>query len=172
MNLWFRFLWVILRSWGTQRIDVLQDSQLYFRTWFLDLDFNLHMNNGRYLTLMDLGRMDLMLRTGIFHVIIHDKWMPVVGSVHMTFRRSLRPLQKFELKTRVVAWDQKWFYIEQEFHAGNQIYARGLVKASLKAKDGLVNSEQVLAKLGVGTISPEAPERWRAVIKSDQTLHV
>ena len=30
------------------------------RVWPNDLDTNAHMNNGRYLTLMDLGRFDLM----------------------------------------------------------------------------------------------------------------
>jgi acyl-CoA thioesterase FadM len=43
-------------------LDLLGESVVRFRVWPGDLDFNLHMNNGRYLTLMGLGRLDLMAR--------------------------------------------------------------------------------------------------------------
>lgn len=165
-------LWVFLTSWNAKRISVLDESKLHFRTWFHDLDFNMHMNNGRYLTLMDLGRIDLMVRTGLFKTIIRDKWMPIVGSAHVTFRRSLRPLQAFEVTTQVVAWDQKWFYMEQKFVSQNKLYARGLVKASLTDREGLIPTERILALLGADPHPPALPDRWRQIIDGDQNLHL
>ena len=43
-----------------------------FRVWPHDLDTSLHMNNGRYWTLMDLGRADLMIRSGLWPSILRN----------------------------------------------------------------------------------------------------
>ena len=66
MNLWLRLIWVALSGWLGHRLDLPGEaSRLTFRVWFHDLDPFRHMNNGRYLTLMDLGRTDLMVRSGL-----------------------------------------------------------------------------------------------------------
>ena len=65
MNLWFRSLIVLFTVFFRRSLDPLDESVLKFRVWPTDLDVNFHMNNGRYLTIMDLGRVDLMLRTGL-----------------------------------------------------------------------------------------------------------
>ena len=65
MNLWLRLIWVVIAALSGRRVRLPQDpSRLMFRVWFHDLDPFRHMNNGRYLTIMDLGRTDLMLRSG------------------------------------------------------------------------------------------------------------
>ena len=43
------------------------------RVWPNDLDTNAHMNNGRYLTLMDLGRFDLMTQCGLVGTVLKKK---------------------------------------------------------------------------------------------------
>ena len=49
------------------------------RVWPNDLDTNAHMNNGRYLTLMDLGRFDLMTQCGLVGVVLRQRWFPIAG---------------------------------------------------------------------------------------------
>jgi hypothetical protein len=52
MNLWFRVLWLFLSASFRARIaPPFGVSRLSFRVWPHDLDTNLHMNNGRYLTI-------------------------------------------------------------------------------------------------------------------------
>ncbi|HEV2566447.1 MAG TPA: hypothetical protein VGU19_15340 [Microvirga sp.] len=66
MNLWLRVLHLIVTSVFRARLDPVRDvSRLTFRVWPHDLDTSLHMNNGRYWTLMDLGRTDMMIRSGL-----------------------------------------------------------------------------------------------------------
>ena len=90
MNLWFRLLWLLVTSRMRPRLDLPGEaSVLPFRAWFHDLDTSLHMNNGRYLTLMDLGRVQLMIRAGMIPTIVRKRWTPVVGSSYMRHRRSL-----------------------------------------------------------------------------------
>ena len=55
MNLILRMIKVLVAALFGQRLGVLDSSILTFRVWPNDLDINLHMNNGRYLTIMDLG---------------------------------------------------------------------------------------------------------------------
>ena len=70
------------------------------------------MNNGRYLTFMDLGRVHLMAQNGLLKVMVCEKWMPVLAAAEINFIRSIEPFQKFELVTRLVSWDEKYFYID------------------------------------------------------------
>jgi hypothetical protein len=61
-------------------------------------------------------------------------WYPVVATIQ--FRRSLRLLQRFEIETRVLAWDDKAFLIEQRFLRGEQPVAHALVRAPFLSRDG------------------------------------
>jgi hypothetical protein len=67
LNLWFRLILLLLMTpWRPKLEGPLDVSRLRFTVLPNDLDASLHMNNGRYWTLMDLGRMDLLLRTGLW----------------------------------------------------------------------------------------------------------
>src|SRR3954469_20908042 len=115
MNLILRLIKVLVAALFGQRLDILDSSALTFRVWPNDLDIYLHMNNGRYLTVMDLGRTDLLIRWGLGGVMLGGlggfrlkrRWMPVVGAATIQFRRSLSPFQRFRLHTRVLCWDEK-----------------------------------------------------------------
>lgn len=168
MSLIFRMLWVLCFGGGRVH-DPLSPSVLTFRVWPTDLDLNLHVNNGRYFTLMDLGRLHLLRRSGVVLEVLRRHWRPIVGSEAIRFRRSLDPFQTFELHTRVLAWDERWFYMEQRFLRAGQVCAIGLVKAQMRAKDGPVPPVDFLALLGEGhppMPRPELPSLW------DQSVEV
>ena len=112
MNLLFRLIRVVIAALLRPRLDMLDTSELTLRVWPNDLDLNLHMNNGRYFTVMDLGRIDLMIRTGVARWMWRRKWTPVVASETMRFPRALKPFQRYRLKTRVLCWDERWIFLE------------------------------------------------------------
>ena len=43
----------------------------------------------------------------------------------MTYRRSLPVFSSFTLSSRLVCWDDRWFYIEQTFTGKEGLAARG-----------------------------------------------
>jgi hypothetical protein len=49
---------------------------------------------------MDLGRTDLMLRTGLWRAVLRHGWVPVVNAGTIRFRRELRLFRPFRLETR------------------------------------------------------------------------
>ena len=71
------------------RIGMLETDALNLRVWPNDVDFNLHLNNARYLSVMDYGRVRLLAGTGLLTPSLKARWAPVVGAVWMTYRRSL-----------------------------------------------------------------------------------
>ena len=162
MNLYFRLLLLMLRNLlPSRRLGPFDTSRLDSRVWPTDIDLNLHMNNGRYLGLMDLGRFDLMQRLGLVSKSLKERWMPVVADVKIRYRFPLKPFQSFELHTRLVGWDRKWFYLEQRFIHRGRVMARALVRAAIVGKGRTLNCDEVMAVLGVTMSSPEVEEEFQ-----------
>ena len=80
MNLYLRLLLLLLRIWRLPRRGVLDESRAAFHVLPNDCDINFHMNNGRYLSFMDLGRVHLMEQSGLLPVILKQGWMPVLSA--------------------------------------------------------------------------------------------
>lgn len=164
MNLYFRLLWLLLRMTGLPRRGVLDESRVAFRVMPNDCDINFHMNNGRYLSFMDLGRVHLMKQSGLLTAILREKWMPVLAAAEITFVRSLAPLQRFELVTRLVSWDEKYFYLEQKFETGDApraVCAHAFVKGVFLKKGRVLPNQDAVAAIGYREAPPEMPEELR-----------
>lgn len=166
MNLIFRLVAICLSNIIDRRhLDTFGASELDFRVWPFDLDLNIHMNNGRYLSIMDLGRLDLMTRLGLTKYVFKNKWMPVLASINMRYRMPLKPFQKFRLDTNIVWWDDKWFYIEQRFVVKNErnkdvVAAIGFIKGSFydrKEKQTVPSSDIQLILETADADKPEKP---------------
>ena len=155
MNLYLRLLWVIFKAWRSQRLSPLDQTCLNLRVLPNDLDSNRHMNNGRYLSLMDLGRIDLMTRGGLIKLAMKNRWMPIVGSAHMRYRRPLNLWQTYQLTTQIIGWDDKWFYIEHVFKRHNKVIAVGLIQGLLRGRKGNIPPQHIINELGHDLSSPE-----------------
>jgi acyl-CoA thioesterase FadM len=152
-----RLVRTVVQALCGARARLADESVVWFRVAPGDLDFNLHMNNGRYLTLMDYGRGDLAIRAGLFQPAWRNKWRPVLGSATIRFRRSLRPFQRFSLHTRLLGWDDRWFVFEQRFEAGGELYATALARALFIGKAGTIPPTEALAAIGLSGTSPPLP---------------
>ncbi|HEY4485325.1 MAG TPA: thioesterase family protein [Nitrospiria bacterium] len=170
MNLWFRVIKVLLFAMLRKPLGPLEESVITLRVWPNDLDVNGHMNNGRYLTLMDLGRLDLMFRNGLGGLMVRGRWAPIVGTAMIRFRRSLNPLDRFTLRTRLLAWDDKWFFLEQRFDRNGDSVALGWIKGLFRNRDGNIPPPEILRRLGYTTASPEMPEAVRAWFQSESKM--
>jgi len=139
-------------------LGVLDEDSLRMRVLPNDIDLNLHMNNARYLSVMDYARTHLLARTRLLGHIVRSRWQPLVGAVWITYRRSLPLLASFTLASRLVCWDERWFYIEQTFTGRQGTAAIGWVKGALRDARGLIDPQQVIARVAPGVVSPPMPE--------------
>ncbi|MCC3762244.1 thioesterase family protein [Glycomyces sp. TRM65418] len=162
MNLYFRLLLLWLRSRRSGAVDLWDTAETPFRVLPNDLDPLGHMTNGRYLTIMDIGRMDLMLRSGFWSKMKDQGWYPVVAGQTITYRKSLQPWQRYVLRTRVIGFDDRWGYIEQRFCVGSTVYAQAFVRTRfLKRSGGSVEHDELEKLAGGFPASLEVPEWLR-----------
>jgi acyl-CoA thioesterase FadM len=170
VKLYFRFLAALLRASRTShRIPPDGESVTEFRVLPTDLDFNRHLNNARYLALMDIGRLHLLAELGFLRPMLRRRWSPVVGAVLLRFRKGLDAWMRFALHTRVVGWDGKWFYIEQRFERDGEVYTYALVRILFRGDGRSLAPAETLAGLGAERASPELPEicvRWRETLET------
>jgi acyl-CoA thioesterase FadM len=168
LNLLFRLLLVLVKALRSAPLTFGAPSTVGFRVLPHDLDINGHMNNGRYLTLMDLGRIDAIVRYGLLGTVLKRGWKPVAASAGCEFRRSLRPFERFELVSRVVCWDHRTFIIEQRFVRAGETVGVGIVKGLFVARGRSVPTAEVLAAAGHAGASPEAPAFVRLRVESER----
>lgn len=166
MNLYFRFIFLLLSSCFKPRIgDLLSPVCLHFRVLPNDLDLNLHMNNGRYLSIMDLGRFDLIQRSGLLKRMTKERAIPVLSAAQVRYRMQLKLWEPYKLESRLICWDEKWVYVEQRFikrkgRRAGQVAAIAIFKGAFANRDGkgTVPTEELLKKVGMNEKSPEFPD--------------
>ncbi len=149
MNLVFRMLYVLIRSLFCERIGPGQFvSELSFRVLPNDVDVNFHMNNGRYLTICDLNRVDIFARSGLLKAMFRRNWLPVIAEHTMTYKKPLNIFQRFTVRTEVTHWDEKYFYMTHRFSTGERVAAEGTSKGCVYARGvGVVTPGMALAAM-------------------------
>ncbi|MEQ6203089.1 acyl-CoA thioesterase [Sulfitobacter sp. HNIBRBA2951] len=130
------------------------------RCWPHDLDVFLELNNGRALTLYDLGRSAMAMRVGLIDVIRANGWGLTMAGSHVRFRRRIRGFERFEVRSRAVCWDDKFMYLEQSmWKRDGECASHVLYRAAVTDKKGLVRPDRVLAALGKSDeVSPPMPD--------------
>jgi acyl-CoA thioesterase FadM len=126
---------------------------------------------------MDLGRTDIMIRSGLWRPVLRNGWVPVVGAGQIRFRRELRPFQAFTLETRIVTWFEGQVVMEHRLvsraKSGSPILnAIALVRAGLydRKTKSFVAMEALLRELGLEATAPETPAEVQAFLASEETL--
>lgn len=145
------------------KVEPLGESVVSFRVLPGDLDQNRHLNNGRYLTMMDLGRFDLIARMGLTAELVKRRWYPVVRAATIRYRRPIDAFQRYQLRTRIVGWDDDGFYIEQRFERGGSVYALGLIKGTFLGPKGKLAPKELVDLVAPGTPAPSLPawvQKW------------
>jgi len=167
-----RLLGHSVRALSAPRLSYLDESVLTMRVWPSDVDSFGHMNNGRYLTLMDLGRNDLIVRAGAMKLWLMRRWTPLLGGVTIRYKRPLRPFRRYELHTQILCWDDKWIYFRQRFERQGKVYAVALLKGLLRHMHGgeKVPPREIPMSLGLSPESPPMPEAVTRWIEAESKL--
>lgn len=163
--MWLRMIRTLLAARFRARLPLFGQSCLPFCVLPNDLDYNMHMNNARYLGLMDVGRVDLILRTGMWRPMRQHHWSAVLAGSMVRYRRSLKPFQRLTLKSRLIGWDEKWLYIEHRIEAGGVLACLAMVRGAFLGTDGVVAPARLACALGHAGASPALPSwapSWQA----------
>ena len=165
MHLIFRTLWTLFASRRRAAVSIWDSASLPLRVQLTDIDIAMHVNNGMYLSLMDLGRFDLMIRSGVWKLMRRKGWSPVVNAETVTFRKSLQLGQRYTIETRILGFDERAIFFEQRMVSDGEIYARAYVATRLLSSQGPVTNAEIFEAFGNPPAEMALPEwihEWRA----------
>lgn len=165
MLLLFRFLLTMLKSRFRSRIGPLDESVVRFTVLPHDCDLNFHLNAGRYVSFMDVARIELIGRVRFIGPMLRRGWRPVAGGAVLRFRKSVLPFERFDIRSRVIGWDEKWIYVEHIVEKDGEFCAIGHMRTVIRSKEGTIPPSEVLAAMNLNLASPALPEfvaKWRA----------
>ena len=136
--------------------------------WPHDLDFWLELNNGRTLTLMDLGRIPMARRSGLIRTLRENRWGLTVAGTSLRYRRRIRVFDRFELRSRLLGWDHRFLYIEQSmWRSDGECANNALYRSAITGPNGIVPPVQMARALGLDEASPDLPAWVQAWIAAD-----
>ncbi len=146
MSRWVRILITFIRAQFLKNINPDEETSLNFRVWITDVDLSI-MNNAAMMTITEMGRIDLMIRTGFIKHVRRNKLYVPLASISAQFRRPLKRFQKFQLKTQLIYWDKKWIYISHRIVCEEKIVAVALAKCTLKKGRERIPFEKIIHEL-------------------------
>jgi hypothetical protein len=120
--------------------------------WPWDIDPWLELNNGRTLTLYDLGRVPLAARNGLVRALRANRWGLTGSSVR--YRRRVRAFQRFELRSAFIGRDARFLYVSQAMFRAGEALSAGLFRGAVTDGKGIVPTDRVIAALGDPALPP------------------
>lgn len=163
-----RLFSMFIRSSRAATISLVDVSEYSFicRPW--DVDMFLELNNGRVLTLYDLGRFDMSVRNGFSRILKHQRWGLVVAGGSVRYRQRVRMFDRVTMRTQIVYFDERWFYIVQSMWVRGQAASSILLRTGVTEKGRVAPTDRVLAAMGEQDLTLEAPDWVRRWIEADE----
>jgi acyl-CoA thioesterase FadM len=135
--------------------------------WPWDLDPWRELNNGRTLTIYDLGRIPLGQRTGLHKALQANGWGMTVAGNSTRYRRRVRMFETVTMHSRCIGWDARFIYMEQSMWKGEDCASHMLIRSAVTSAAGIVPPLRLLESMGQVQDSPPLPDWVQAWIAAD-----
>lgn len=126
--------------------------------WPWDVDPWLELNNGRTLTLYDLGRLPLAHRSGMLPVLRKMGWSMAVAGASVRYRRRVRMFQRITMQSKILGWDSRFFYFQQSMWNKGEATSSILARMAVTDDKGILTPAKAAKELGWPETSPALPE--------------
>ena len=169
MGRWLRILCVLMTARFRKKISPDEEISLNFRVWPTDVDLTI-MNNTAMLAITELGRWDYAVRTGFLKYAWKNKFYFPLASISAQFRRPLKRFQKFELRSQLIYWDEKWIYIGHRIVRKEKTIAVALAKVTCRKAKERIPFERIMSDLNWEMKPKRRPEMIDELEKGETLL--
>lgn len=137
--------------------------------WPWDIDPWMELNNGRTLTLYDLGRIPLAMRMGFGKTLKSKGWGLSVAGNTTRYRRRVKMFDRLSMRSRLIGWDARFLYMEQSMWKGEECTSHILIRSALigRGRAGIIPPAELARVIGVSEVSPVLPDWVQAWIRAD-----
>ncbi len=156
-----RFAKEVLSNRTAARTGLFDTHVTRHLIWPVDIDMWMELNNGRTLTLFDLGRFALLSRTGLVGALRRQGWVGTVAGATIRYRRRVQMFQKVEVRSRILGWGERFIYMEQAMYRQGTCTGHALFRVAVTDRTRLVPTAELAPALGTGA-SPPLPDWVRA----------
>lgn len=163
-----RMYWQIWKYRNAAPLPVLGEhrSEHYCMPW--DIDMWRELNNGRTLTIYDLGRIPMAQRNGLMDVLKQERWGMTIAGSTVRYRRRVRAFEKVEMRSRVTYWDDKFVYIEQSmWNKAGECANHAMLRGAITGPSGILPPENAIKLMDPTVERPAAPAWIQAWIEAD-----
>jgi acyl-CoA thioesterase FadM len=162
-----RMAYSVLLARRTPRLGLTEAHVSQHICWPWDLDMWMELNNGRTLTLFDLGRLALAERTGVSKMLRREGWGITVAGSSVRYRRRVRAFDRIEMHSRFIGWDRRFVYMTHSMRVRGECTSNALLRSAVTSAEGIVIPDRVLQALGVTMEAPQLPGWVQAWIAAD-----
>lgn len=127
------------------------------RCWPVDLDLWWELNNGRTLTLYDLGRIQLARRMGLIKALRAKGWGMTMAGVTARYRRRVTMFDRFEMRSRAIGYDERFLLLQQSMWKDGEALSSVVYRVAVVGENGIVPIPEVLEAMGIEDWTPELP---------------
>lgn len=164
----FRLGWQLWRHRRDPPLGLLDTHESRHICWPWDIDVWRELNNGRTLTLFDLGRLPMSVRMGLAPVLRRNRWGMVMAGASVRWRRRVVAFDRLTMRSRGVGWDDRFIYSEQSlWKSDGECASHMLIRAAVTSKAGIVPPARVLVAMEQDPVSPPLPDWVRGWIEAD-----
>ncbi len=139
------------------------------RAWPWDTDLFGELNNGRILTLFELGRWAAGVRMGMIGKAFKGGIMFPIAGVSVRYRKRVPVFQTYRMQTRFLGFDAQFVYVEQSMWQGDTCMNQMLLRFAVKTKKGTMKPLDFMDLLGLGNENHPLPDWALNWIEADKT---
>ena len=114
------------------------------------MDGFMHVNNSRYLEMMEFARYNQGGRAGWNKRFISSKIWPVIGSVHIHYMTQIAPWRFVNVHTRLAGYEGRYLHIHQDIRSADDkiLHATALFRVAMVHKNKTMELDDAMEKLG------------------------
>jgi acyl-CoA thioesterase FadM len=117
-----------------------------------------------------MGRVDLMFRGGFLKLSRAKGWIAPLASICVQFKKPLKRFQRFQLRTSLIYWDEKYIYLKHLIEREGEKVAVGIARVVILNKQGRVKPSEALAALGYSITAPAIPPVIESLRRSEKLM--